>query len=97
MLLSYIKINMRNTYLNNQQKTIGIFDSGLGGLTILNQLQNDFPQHKFIYCGDTAHLPYGTKSQQSIEIFSNSGYNSAKSSLRSSPSLMRFSIWSSPD
>ena len=61
---------MKNTYLNNQQKTIGIFDSGLGGLTILNQLQNDFPQHKFIYCGDTAHLPYGTKSQQSIKIFS---------------------------
>ena len=75
MLLLYIKTNMKNTYLNNQQKTIGIFDSGLGGLTILDQLQNDFPQHKFIYCGDTAHLPYGTKSQQSIEKFSSNIVN----------------------
>ena len=60
----------KNTY-----KTIGIFDSGLGGLTILNQLNTDFPTNKFIYCGDTAHLPYGTKSQQSIEIFSSNIVN----------------------
>jgi len=66
---------MKNIYLNNQRKTIGIFDSGLGGLTILNQLQKDFSHHKFIYCGDTAHLPYGLKSQQSIEIFSSNIVN----------------------
>ena len=53
----------------NTQKTIGIFDSGLGGLTILNQLNTDFPTNKFIYCGDTAHLPYGTKSKTSIQKF----------------------------
>jgi len=50
-------------------KTIGIFDSGLGGLTILKQLNHDFPENKFIYCGDTAHLPYGMKSKKSIQIF----------------------------
>lgn len=51
------------------EKTIGIFDSGLGGLTVLNQLNHDFPKNKFIYCGDTAHLPYGTKSKKSIQKF----------------------------
>jgi len=50
-------------------KIIGIFDSGLGGLTVLNQLNHDFPKNKFIYCGDTAHLPYGTKSKKSIQKF----------------------------
>ena len=53
---------MKNTFLNNSNLTIGVFDSGLGGLTVLKQLQNDFPLFKYIYCGDTAHLPYGTKS-----------------------------------
>ncbi|MAQ43520.1 MAG: glutamate racemase [Candidatus Marinimicrobia bacterium] len=54
---------------NNKQPIIGIFDSGLGGLTILNQLNKDFNNYKFIYFGDTAHLPYGTKSHQSIIKF----------------------------
>lgn len=75
MLLCNIKRNMKNTFLNKSPKTIGIFDSGLGGLTILKQLQVDFPHNKFIYCGDTAHLPYGTKSKQSIEKFSSNIVN----------------------
>ena len=61
---------MKNTSLINSIPTIGIFDSGLGGLTVLKQLKLDFPSNKFIYCGDTAHLPYGTKSRESIEFFS---------------------------
>ena len=68
MLLEYIKINMNNTLLNKSTPIIGVFDSGLGGLTILNQLNKDFNNCKFIYFGDTAHLPYGTKSNQSIII-----------------------------
>ena len=69
MPLKYIKIIMSNLSLNNHKPIIGVFDSGLGGLTILNQLNKDFDNYKFIYFGDTAHLPYGTKSNQSIIKF----------------------------
>ncbi len=41
---------------------IGVFDSGLGGLTIVRALKNTLPQESLIYFGDTAHLPYGDKS-----------------------------------
>ena len=41
---------------------IGVFDSGLGGLTVLKQLRSHLPGHDFIYLGDTARLPYGAKS-----------------------------------
>ena len=61
---------MNKTFLNNPIRTIGIFDSGLGGLTILNQLKDDFPDFNYIYFGDTAHLPYGNKSKKFIKKFS---------------------------
>ena len=54
---------------NNQP--IGIFDSGLGGLTVLKELKNILPDESFIYFGDTAHLPYGTKSKKTIIKYSN--------------------------
>tara|TARA_B100001123_G_C15284862_1_gene1015264 strand:+ start:1226 stop:2032 length:807 start_codon:yes stop_codon:yes gene_type:complete len=60
---------MKHISLNNSNPVIGIFDSGLGGLTILNQLNQDFNNSQFIYFGDTAHLPYGTKSHKSIIRF----------------------------
>ena len=60
---------MSNISLSNSKPIIGVFDSGLGGLTILNQLNKDFPDYQFIYFGDTAHLPYGTKSNKSIISF----------------------------
>ena len=49
---------------------IGVFDSGLGGLTVLNALKNILPHESFIYFGDTAHVPYGNKSKDSIVQFS---------------------------
>ena len=49
---------------------IGIFDSGLGGLTLLNKMKSILPNETFIYLGDTAHLPYGSKSKQTIEFYS---------------------------
>ena len=61
---------MSNTLSNKTPSIIGIFDSGLGGLTILNQLKSDYPANQFIYFGDTAHLPYGTKGEDSIIKFS---------------------------
>ena len=45
---------------------IGIFDSGFGGLTVLKELLQVLPYEQFLYLGDTAHLPYGTKSRETI-------------------------------
>ncbi len=45
---------------------IGLFDSGLGGLTILRQLEQDLPQYEYLYLGDTAHAPYGSKDAAEI-------------------------------
>ncbi len=49
---------------------IGIFDSGLGGLTVFKSLKDKFPSCSFIYLGDLAHLPYGDKSSRSIINYS---------------------------
>ncbi|MDY0038673.1 MAG: glutamate racemase [Desulforhabdus sp.] len=48
------------------EQPIGVFDSGVGGLTVLKALQRRLPLEDFLYLGDTARLPYGTKSAQSI-------------------------------
>lgn len=52
--------------LHNANLPIGIFDSGVGGLTVLNALQQKLPAEHFLYLGDTARLPYGAKSPESI-------------------------------
>ena len=44
----------------------GVFDSGLGGLTVLASLENILPNESFIYFGDTAHVPYGSKSTDTV-------------------------------
>ena len=49
---------------------IGIFDSGIGGLTIANAIKKILPNESIIYFGDTEHLPYGEKSNESIITFS---------------------------
>jgi len=49
---------------------IGIFDSGIGGLTVAHALAETLPNESFIYFGDTAHLPYGDKSQSAIQAYS---------------------------
>jgi len=49
---------------------IGVFDSGIGGLTVLKELVQRFPNEQFLYLGDTARLPYGTKSPETIRTFS---------------------------
>ena len=56
----------------NKNLPIGIFDSGLGGLTVLKKLQEALPLETFIYIGDTAHLPYGNKSQKAVIGYSKS-------------------------
>ena len=49
---------------------IGVFDSGVGGLTVLRALRSAMPAENFIYLGDTARLPYGTKSAQTVVRYS---------------------------
>jgi len=49
---------------------LGVFDSGLGGLTVVKQLQRKFPNLSIIYYGDTARVPYGTKSPETVTRFS---------------------------
>ena len=49
---------------------IGIFDSGVGGLTVYKVIKRRFPACDFVYFADTAHLPYGDKSEKTIVRFS---------------------------
>lgn len=48
------------------KKAIGVFDSGVGGLTVLKELKRILPNENYIYIGDTASFPYGSKSKQTI-------------------------------
>ncbi len=52
------------------RNAIGVFDSGIGGLTVYKAIKELMPGEKVIYLGDTAHLPYGTKSPDTIIRFS---------------------------
>jgi glutamate racemase len=54
----------------NNSLPIGVFDSGVGGLTVLRALRQRLPHERFIYLGDTARLPYGTKSGDSVLRYS---------------------------
>ena len=48
------------------QRTIGVFDSGVGGLTVLQAIRKHLPAEDLIYLGDTARVPYGTKSPETV-------------------------------
>src|SRR5437660_582959 len=48
---------------------IGIFDSGVGGLTVYRALHERLPNERFVYLGDTARVPYGTKSLSTVERY----------------------------
>lgn len=50
-------------------RPIGVFDSGIGGLTVANAIQKVLPNESLVYFGDTAHLPYGDKSPDSIKYY----------------------------
>ena len=68
-------------------KPIGIFDSGIGGLTVAKAISEALPKEDLIYFGDTAHLPYGDKSKDSIKL-----YSCARLSSRSME-LYRLKAW----
>ena len=48
------------------ERAVGIFDSGVGGLTVLRELRRQLPGEELVYLGDTARVPYGTKSPQTV-------------------------------
>lgn len=53
-----------------QEKPIGVFDSGIGGLTVVRAIMERLPAENIVYFGDTARVPYGVKSRNTIELFS---------------------------
>ncbi|MCF8379964.1 MAG: glutamate racemase [Bacteroidales bacterium] len=56
--------------MNKTQAPIGLFDSGVGGLTVAAAIKQVLPNESMIYFGDTAHLPYGDKSKETIVQYS---------------------------
>jgi glutamate racemase len=55
--------------MQGDSRPIGVFDSGVGGLTVLRALMERLPDERFIYLGDTARLPYGTKSADTVRAY----------------------------
>lgn len=55
--------------MDNAAQAIGVFDSGIGGLTVVRQMQRLLPHEQIIYLGDTARVPYGTKSAETVTRF----------------------------
>ena len=51
------------------RRPIGVFDSGVGGLTVVNEIQRQLPKERVVYFGDTARFPYGSKSVETVTEF----------------------------
>jgi len=54
----------------SNSKTVAVFDSGVGGLTVVSALRRELPAENIVYLGDTARVPYGGKSRETIERYS---------------------------
>ena len=52
---------------------VGVFDSGVGGLSVLRELRRELPQQSFVYLADTAHVPYGNRSDDDIRTLTEAG------------------------
>ncbi|MBC7419562.1 MAG: glutamate racemase [Bdellovibrio sp.] len=63
-------MNLKTDSLEFDARPIGVFDSGIGGITVLRELVKAFPEENFIYLGDTARLPYGSKSAETVRKYS---------------------------
>ena len=55
--------------MTNKNAPIGVFDSGVGGLTVMKEIMHQIPNEKIIYFGDTARVPYGNKSKDTVLRF----------------------------
>ena len=56
--------------MTQADKPIGIFDSGIGGLTVFKEIRKVLPRERLVYLGDTARFPYGTKSPATVTRYS---------------------------
>ena len=54
----------------SDSRPIGIFDSGIGGLTVLKEIHKRMPSEALVYLGDTARVPYGSKSKETVARYS---------------------------
>ncbi|MGN0385362.1 MAG: glutamate racemase [Lachnospiraceae bacterium] len=54
----------------SKEAPIGVFDSGIGGLTVVREIMRQIPNEKIVYFGDTARVPYGSKSKETVTRFS---------------------------
>ncbi len=61
--------NSKNGMSHHNDRPIGVFDSGLGGLTVVRAIRKVLPSQDIVYLGDTARVPYGTKSETVIKRF----------------------------
>jgi glutamate racemase len=64
-----------NQHLSNIPGPIGVFDSGYGGLTILDKIREALPEYDYIYLGDNARAPYGTRSFEVVYEFTRQAVN----------------------
>src|SRR3982750_1626010 len=58
-----------NSATRNKEAPIGIFDSGVGGLTVFRAIERRLPNESLIYLGDTARIPYGIRSHETVERY----------------------------
>ena len=61
---------IRNDHKLMKDAPVGVFDSGLGGLTVVREIMRQLPEEDIVYFGDTARVPYGSKSKDTIIYFS---------------------------
>jgi glutamate racemase len=69
-ILSSSTKNRDSLFIETMQKAIGIFDSGIGGLTVLKEIVAKLPDENIIYLGDTARVPYGIRSAETVTRYS---------------------------
>ena len=70
LLIEYVYSSRKVIDMSENQKAIGVFDSGLGGLTAVKQLIEILPNENIVYFGDTGRVPYGTRSRDTIIKYS---------------------------
>lgn len=61
---------MKQSFENEKYAPVGVFDSGVGGLTVAREIMRQLPQERIVYFGDTARVPYGSKSRETIIRYS---------------------------
>ena len=64
--------------MGNKNLPIGVFDSGVGGLTVAREIMRQIPNERIVYFGDTARVPYGSKSKDTIIRYSKQSRESSR-------------------